>query len=400
MIKVSVIVAVYNGEEYLEQCMDSICGQTLQDIEIICVDDGSTDSSCDILERYREKDERVQVYHQKNLYAGIARNTGKSHAQGEYLVFWDCDDFFEPEALEKMYEKAKEQDADICVCGARQYLQEKKQSFPVPVYLNKKWIPDTPTFNRNTNEDYILNFTNVPAWNKMYRSAFIKKWNLDFQGVRNGNDIYFTLHALCLADSITTVDACLVNYRKNQKQSLMGTLSIAPFAPFQAWIDTAQDLERMGVLPERSFVNKALESIIFLLRNLPDRKAFLEIVIFLQKEGLKKLHIRQQEKSYFYKEWYAECVEHLLYDTPEDFQTYLAFVTYIQFTEDTAAKRLSAEKVKELKRENKVLKETNKALKEENKALKKQMEDLNPSWICQGKKLAKRIYRKIKSGRA
>ena len=132
MIKVSVIVAVYNGEEYLEQCMDSICGQTLQDIEIICVDDGSTDSSCDILERYREKDERVQVYHQKNLYAGIARNTGKSHAQGEYLVFWDCDDFFEPEALEKMYEKAKEQDADICVCGARQYLQEKKQSFPVP----------------------------------------------------------------------------------------------------------------------------------------------------------------------------------------------------------------------------------------------------------------------------
>ena len=116
MIKVSVIITIYNGEAYLRQCLDSVCSQTLKDIEIICVDDGSTDSSWDILESYRAKDNRFKLYRQQNLYAVTARNNGKSHAVGEYLIFWDCDDFFELNALERMYEEAKSVDADICVC--------------------------------------------------------------------------------------------------------------------------------------------------------------------------------------------------------------------------------------------------------------------------------------------
>lgn len=89
MVKVSVIVTVYNGEKYLKQCLDSVCNQTLRDIEIICVDDGSTDSSPLILKEYQQKDDRIQIYRQQNLYAGVARNTGKSHASGEYIIFWD-----------------------------------------------------------------------------------------------------------------------------------------------------------------------------------------------------------------------------------------------------------------------------------------------------------------------
>ena len=77
MIKVSVIVPVYNGEEHLRECLDSIVGQSLKEIEIICVDDGSTDSSFSILKEYQSKDNRVQVLQQKNLYAGVARNLGK-----------------------------------------------------------------------------------------------------------------------------------------------------------------------------------------------------------------------------------------------------------------------------------------------------------------------------------
>lgn len=107
MIKVSVIVPVYNGEKHLEECLDSICNQTLKEIEIICVDDGSTDSSWEILNRYKERDDRIQLYRQQNLYAGAARNTGKAHASGEYLVFWDCDDFFHLEALENYTTKQK-----------------------------------------------------------------------------------------------------------------------------------------------------------------------------------------------------------------------------------------------------------------------------------------------------
>lgn len=87
MIKVSVIVPVYNGEEHLRECLDSIVGQSLKEIEIICVDDGSTDSSFSILKEYQSKDNRVQVLQQKNLYAGVARNLGKSMPRGSIWSF-------------------------------------------------------------------------------------------------------------------------------------------------------------------------------------------------------------------------------------------------------------------------------------------------------------------------
>ena len=87
MIKVSVIIPVYNAEKYLEECLDSLLRQTFTDMEIICVDDGSTDSSAEILKRFQEKDRRIRVLFQENQYAGIARNNGMKIAQGEYLLF-------------------------------------------------------------------------------------------------------------------------------------------------------------------------------------------------------------------------------------------------------------------------------------------------------------------------
>ena len=95
MVKVSVIIPVYNVEPYLKQCMDSVVGQTLKDIEIICVDDGSTDNSLDILREYAAEDSRIQIIEQKNAGAGAARNNGMRYATGKYLSFLDSDDFFE-----------------------------------------------------------------------------------------------------------------------------------------------------------------------------------------------------------------------------------------------------------------------------------------------------------------
>ena len=92
--KVSVIIPVYNVEEYLRECLDSIVKQTLREIEIICVDDGSTDNSLEILKEYAKKDNRITVITQKNLHAGVARNAGLAVAKGEYLSFLDSDDFF------------------------------------------------------------------------------------------------------------------------------------------------------------------------------------------------------------------------------------------------------------------------------------------------------------------
>ena len=113
MVKVSVIIPVYNVEPYLKQCMDSVVGQTLKDIEIICVDDGSTDNSLDILREYAAEDSRIQIIEQKNAGAGAARNNGMRYATGKYLSFLDSDDFFEPRMLEKAYDLAEKDQADL-----------------------------------------------------------------------------------------------------------------------------------------------------------------------------------------------------------------------------------------------------------------------------------------------
>ena len=113
MVKVSVIIPVYNVEPYLKQCMDSVVGQTLKEIEIICVDDGSTDGSLDILREYAAEDNRIQIIEQKNAGAGAARNNGMRHATGKYLSFLDSDDFFEPRMLEKAYDLAEKDQADF-----------------------------------------------------------------------------------------------------------------------------------------------------------------------------------------------------------------------------------------------------------------------------------------------
>ena len=179
-VKVSVIVPVYNSEPYLRQCLSSIVSQTLQEIEILCVDDGSTDASPEILKEYQEKDPRIQVFHQQNLYAGVARNTGKAHASGEYLVFWDSDDYYYETALEKMYRLASEQEADVCVCGGNQFYEELQTEVPVNNYVNPKRLPADMPFNMTTHPDYILNFTTEAPWNKMFRRAFVEKEGLDF----------------------------------------------------------------------------------------------------------------------------------------------------------------------------------------------------------------------------
>lgn len=379
MTKVSVIIPVYNGEKYLRQCLDSICMQSLKEIEIICVDDGSTDSSLQILQEYKEKDERVQVYHQENKYAGAARNLGKAHATGEYLVFWDCDDFFELDALEKMYVQAAKVQADVCVCGANKYYNDtQKTAYSASGYLNMKRVPDE-VFNRETNPDYIMNFTSAVPWNKMFLRTFIEGLQLDFQAIRNGNDIYFTQCAIVLADRITTVNEGLVNYRLNQADSLFGTLSKSPLVPFRAWISVAEKLTELDVFPERSFVNKVIDSTIFLLRNNREAEGFSQTVEFFKNEGLQALHIEERDSDFYYTKWHYEFVNHLLHDTLDDFRAYLSYQTYLQLTERSAEKTLFKEQTRQLKQEVKQLKKTDKEQQNQIKELKIEISKVNES---------------------
>ena len=115
MPKVSVIIPVYNSEKYISECLDSVLNQTFKDIEIICIDDGSTDKSFDILNRYNIKEKRITLLTQKNLGQSVARNKALEIAKGEYIYFLDSDDYIEPNLIEECIKKLDEtQEGLIC----------------------------------------------------------------------------------------------------------------------------------------------------------------------------------------------------------------------------------------------------------------------------------------------
>jgi glycosyltransferase involved in cell wall biosynthesis len=351
-VKVSVIIPVYNGEHYLEQCLDTVCNQTLREIEIICVDDGSIDSSPEILKRYAENDERIQILYQSNQFAGVARNNGKKHATGEYLIFWDCDDYFELDALEVMYKRCVAMDADVCVCGVNQYFQDKELLNPNNMnYLNRKRIVGGDVFSREGNEETILNFTNAVPWNKMFRRQYIEDMNLDFQAIRNGNDIYFTMNAIYFAKRITTVKKPLINYRCNQSESLFGTLAKSPLIPLKAWIDVAENFEKLDEFPERTFANKAVGSVVYLLRNMGDYDAFCESVAFLKKEGLDRLHLQVRTEEFYYSGWHNEFIRIMRECDANVILAYLEYMTYQQLVSNIAKLRISRRDCTQLKKE-------------------------------------------------
>lgn len=126
MPKVSVIVPVYNVENYLKECLDSVINQTLQDLEIICINDGSTDGSLKILEEYQKRDERIQVISQKNGGLSAARNTGMNAATGEYLYFFDSDDAIAPETLKELYELCQKNKLDIVYFDSKIVYENKE----------------------------------------------------------------------------------------------------------------------------------------------------------------------------------------------------------------------------------------------------------------------------------
>lgn len=270
--KVSVVVPVYNTAPYLRQCLDSIANQTLREIEIICVDDGSTDGSLEILREYEGRDDRFVVLRQQNKFAGVARNRGMEQARSAFLVFWDSDDFFEPQALEVMYKQIVRHEADICVCGANQYFQATGELKPSSRYLAEDRLPRDAVFNRHTHNNYILSFATVMPWNKMFRRSFVDENHLKFQDRRSSNDTYFCACALLLADRIVTVPDRLVSYRVGREGSLVSDLSRDPMANVAAWADVRRGMADLSDFPENDYFFKVVSVLVQTKRQLKGRE--------------------------------------------------------------------------------------------------------------------------------
>ncbi len=215
MSKISVVIPVYNTEKYLRQCIDSVVNQTFKDIEIICVDDGSTDNSLEILKEYQKNDSRLIILQQNHIGAGEARNKGIEVAKGKYIGFLDSDDWFEPDMLEKMHQRATKFDADMVVCSSKNYDIETNTFINPSEYypINLEMVPLETPFNYKDCPDYIFNIFGVEPWRHLFLNELITKNNIKFQNLESCNDVAFSLIARICAKKIVITNKELITHR-------------------------------------------------------------------------------------------------------------------------------------------------------------------------------------------
>jgi len=300
MVKVSVIMPVYNVEKYLRQCLDSLLNQTLQEFEIICVDDGSKDSSLAILQEYQQKDDRVKVLTQQNKYAGVARNNGLKIAQGEYVFFLDSDDFFEKDMFTEVYNQGKKVDADIVIFGARKFDQTTQKFGPSVNSFKEEYMCGKEVFNWKDQPFSLLLLTVTCPWTKGYKREFIIKEGLQYQALQNTNDYYFSQMALCLADRITTVNKILTNYRVGMNTNLQALKDKKnPLCFVEAVLGVYNELKKRGIYEklQYAFVNTAVFEFAANLRSLKTIEAFTKVIHKMKDEDVQTLRML----SYNYK---------------------------------------------------------------------------------------------------
>ncbi|MCL2115026.1 MAG: glycosyltransferase [Methanobrevibacter sp.] len=224
-IKVSVIVPVYNSEKYLKKCLDSLINQTLSEIEIICVDDGSTDDSPEILSSYSRKNNRIKIITQKNKDVGAARKTGLKIAKGEYIAFVDDDDWLAKDSFEKLYKNAKSNDSDLVLFKAVFYYPNNEsyiypKSFNLEQYFNEVNDYDDFVFKAEDIKKQVMNAFFAP-WYKFYKSKFLNKYNFYFKENITYPDVPFHVQVLLRAKRLSFCPENLYFYRRDHQESML-----------------------------------------------------------------------------------------------------------------------------------------------------------------------------------
>lgn len=204
MPKYSIIVPVYNSEKYLDDCLNSIFKQTNQDFEVICVNDGSTDKSLDILKKYGED---ITIISQENMGLSVARNNGVKKAKGKYIIFLDSDDYIEPKLLEKI-DIVSKNNPDIVRYGLIEIFGESKTEIPGPKFNN---LSGTEAFKIIVENKYI-----EPAWLYAYRKEFYLKNNFEFMPNMYHEDFGLIPKIIMLADKVTSIEYPGYNYVKRE----------------------------------------------------------------------------------------------------------------------------------------------------------------------------------------
>ncbi len=319
---VSVVTPVYNCETYLAQCLQSFLDQTYRNIEIICVDDGSTDKSPEVLADFAQRDSRVKVIAQENAGPGRARNVGIDAAGGEYLLFSDCDDWCEPELVQRAVERAQTTNADLVALP--HFMFDQRVGVRIPAFwalLPDKYPADVCSWHDNP--DWLFrSFQNLP-WNKLLRMDFVRKNNLRFpEDIRLTEDLMFSAPALVRAERLTFLPDMLLYHREGTGTNTMSAKDQHPLDFIEAFRALKRFLEDEGVFEQLriAYVNWAIDGFIYNVHTLNTYAGFKEVIEALVGEdgALKELGLADVPDQELQEERFGEFLRDIQ-EQPTDF---------------------------------------------------------------------------------
>lgn len=307
MPKISIILPIYNVEPYLKECLESIINQKLNDIEIICIDDCSTDNSFNILKEYELKDSKIRIFRQKeNLGQGSARNLGILESKGEFITFVDPDDYISTEMYEKMYNQAISLNSDVVMCGVQKFLEQTGEFCfynPFKIFKNIYESKNVTLLSEKNLEKYeikqLILISPDFSWNKIYRRDFILQNNIQFSNTRSYQDVIFVMSALLLAENISYIKEDFYTYRVRETSSLRNNKNILK-AFEQTLDDIHQTLIQLGYYEELKshfeyFIIANLKNIF--KRGYKIDEQFIDNIEYLSKN--EKLYLKRKFKMAF-----------------------------------------------------------------------------------------------------
>ncbi len=260
--KVSVVLAAYNLEKYLGECLDSIRAQTFENFECIIVDDGSTDRTSRIATHYSKLDKRFRAIKKQHGGVSTARNAGFDQVKAQYVMFLDGDDFFSPKLLEALYGKIHRSSSDIAVCNYATYYDSMKKYGPPRIDFRSI---KNRVFSHRDETDTIFDICTLMFWNKMFRVEFLKNHSIrNDESLHRAQDIEFVGRALVAAKSITFTKQSLVFYRTDTGSSNVKRLHEHPFDVIRALEKLKEYLDAKAEykLVEKSFTKITVDHIL------------------------------------------------------------------------------------------------------------------------------------------
>ena len=251
-IVISVIIPVHNAAGYISDTLSTVLSQTLNDIEIIIVNDCSDDNTSEIVSALAETDSRIRVINNAtNLGGGGSRNVGLDAAIGEYVIFLDDDDHVEHQMLEHMYARAIDIQADVVICRSQSFDPALQVYAPMPWSVRQELLPDLMVFSsQDIPSDFFRAFIWWP-WDKLLRRQFIAAHQLRFQEIRTTNDLFFVCAFMLMANRISVLDETLISHTINRPESLSATRAESHHCAVEALAALKTFICQQGMMGQR-----------------------------------------------------------------------------------------------------------------------------------------------------